>query len=202
LTGTPNAARPGDPSRCDRTTVRFSYRKQADNAYEPVEQGLGCTTARGLARAWHVSAECASLPGPGPTCTVGGAVCERIVGGVWRPLASVRCSMPEQPGNAAELVYQEACLPPPYEGQGDFTLWAINLDCPTARSFSIDEFLDAPNHPCGSAWVKPPPDWCTSVAGYSCEARDFDGPVLGYDALCVQGADPFKALRLEFDGGI
>jgi hypothetical protein len=202
LTGTPNAARPGKPSHCDRVTIRYDNRKRADDGYEPVEQGLGCTTARGLARAWHASAACGSLPGPGSTCTVGESVCERIVGGIWRARASVRCSIPNQPSTAAEFVYQEACRPPPYDGDGDFALWAINLDCATARSLRIDEFIDAPNPPCGSGWGKPAPDWCTSVAGYTCGARDFVGPVSGYNALCVQDADRFRALRLEFDGGI
>jgi hypothetical protein len=202
LTGRPNAARPGKPSNCDRVSVRYSRRKAADDAYQPVEQGLGCTSARRLARAWDASAECASLPGPGAQCRVSDAVCERTIGGIWRPRASVRCSMPDQPSKAAEFVYHEACREPPHDRDGDFTLWAINLDCATARSFPINEFIDAPNAPCGSNSGRPPPDWCTSVAGYSCAARAWEGTVIGYSALCIVDADPFRALRLDYNFGI
>jgi hypothetical protein len=202
LTSRPNAARPGKPSDCDRMSVSYSRRKNADNAYEPAEQGLGCTSARHLARAWHASERCTSLPGPGPTCSVRNAVCRRINGGVWRPRASVRCSMPDQPANAAEFVYHKACRKPVYRGDGEITSWAINLSCSTVRSFPLRKFVNAPTTRCRSDVGLPAAEWCTSVAGYSCGARDFVGPVIGYNALCTLDANPFKAVRLKYDGGI
>ena len=78
LTGTPNAARPGLPSSCDPVTIFEIPLSAGTDSYELAEQGIGCTTARRLARQWHASPECAALSTPGTTCSLGAATCERI----------------------------------------------------------------------------------------------------------------------------
>jgi len=194
LTSTPNAPSPSGPSRCDRLTIRYSYRKGADDAYELSEHGIGCTAARGIARRWYASRDCAVLVGPGQTCIADGATCQRIQGGVWRPLAGVRCALREHPRRAVELVYHEACLPPRVEG--DYSLWAINLDCPSARAFPFDE-LD-----CVSGayheWVP-----CASLAGYTCSVEYIAiGAGDGYRGRCLHDQTRFHAMRFIEDFGV
>lgn len=65
LAGTPNAPVSGKPARCDRATIRYRWRRDSDDAYELSEQGVGCTTAREIARRWHASCEATAVPGAG-----------------------------------------------------------------------------------------------------------------------------------------
>ena len=146
LTGTPNAARPGFPSSCDPVTIDEISLPRGDDGYEPFEQGIGCTTARGLARQWHRSPSCTTLNTPGATCSLGAATCETIPLGTWQPLARIRCSTSQRPGGATELVYLHACNGPNLRG---FSFKAINLACRTARSFPFEQTLET-DGPCGN----------------------------------------------------
>ena len=198
LRGTPNAARPGFPSSCDVVTFEaFSaFDLRGEDGYEPSEQGIGCTTARRLARQWHRSPECRALNTPGMACSLGAATCETIPLGTWRPLARIRCSTPERPGGATELVYLRACMGPNARG---FSLKAINLDCRTARTFPFAQTLET-DGPCGN--VKRVafghPVTCAPFAGYACTVYvEIKG--IAFYARCVEAQTRSVGLVLYYD---
>jgi hypothetical protein len=197
LTGAPNASRPGVPSRCDFIVIRYSRRKGATDGFRLVEQGLGCTRARRIARRWRTSRECAALTAPGQACIVGKVTCETIAGGAWRPLAGIRCALPEDRERATELVHQRPCLQP--HAEGDFTLWVINLDCATARAYPFDDPLDCawdPSEPSG--WYP-----CASHAGYTCTLRDIPiGAGSGVRGSCVEDRTGYRAFEYIEDFGV
>jgi hypothetical protein len=194
LTGTPNATQPGLPSSCDRVTISELYVDGYDR-YAVYEQGIGCTAARRLARRWHTSRDCAVLTTAGEMCSLGVATCERIPQGIWQPLARIRCSTPERPGGATELVYERACGWPPSDG---FVLSAINLDCGTARTFPSEQMLEI-DGPCGN--LKRLADdhavTCAPIAGYVCTVRvEIKG--IDFNARCVEQQTGLVAVVLSY----
>jgi hypothetical protein len=195
LTDTPNATRPGRPSNCDQVTIRWDDRAGGPDIYRVIEQGMGCTAARRLARQWDASAQCAALPAAGPPCTLdGGAACETIAFGTWRKLAGVRCSLPSAPGSAAELVHEEPCRAPDYGNEdGNFGLWAVKMDCRTARAFrprnvscpDADDFETVT---------------CAPVDGYTCTFEPWvEGVYTGYDLRCFEDPERTRAILIEFN---
>jgi hypothetical protein len=188
LDGTPNASRPGVPSPCDFVTIRYSRRKRSTDGYRLVEQGLGCSRARRIARRLSASPGCAALTAPGHACTVGGVRCEVIAGGAWRRLAGRRCAIPDDPARATELVHQQPCLPP--DAAGDFIVWVINLDCRTARAFPFNDQVDCPvEHD-----FRPQP--CASHAGFTCTVRYIAvGAGDGEEGRCVEDRTGYRAFE-------
>ena len=111
LTGTPNAARPGLPSSCDPVTI-FEI-PRGDDHYTLAEQGIGCTTARRLARQWHASPECAAFDYGRCDVFVGrGDVREHRDGSLAAPRQYPMLDA-RAPGGAVELVYHRACRAAP-----------------------------------------------------------------------------------------
>jgi hypothetical protein len=203
LVGTPNAPVASEPARCDRATVRYVRPTGTDDAYELSEQGVGCTTARRIARRWHASCEATAMPGQ--VCSAGGlAACQRISGGVWRRLAGVRCTLAERPLAAVELEYHDSCAPPPLSHhEFPLDLWAINLDCATARVFPFDGLkTDEPDSPCEDTFGVFRRITCEPFAGYACWLRFVADVASGEVGRCRSLAEPWRALTFYQDYGI
>jgi hypothetical protein len=199
LVGRPNATQPGVPSACDRVSLTYSEKFNADDAYRVFEQATGCTPAREFARRWDASRSCRALP-LGGTCAVRGAVCQAIKGGRFSSLASVRCVPSNRPNGVVELVHFQPCAPNPDQR----SLWAINLACATAIAFPVQELIgdiNDKNPPCGeSPDTLSRPTTCRPVAGFTCRARSvlFE-PDYGFHARCINDRDPTSALEMDVD---
>ena len=130
------------------------------------------------------------------TCSLGVATCETIPFGIWRPLARIRCSTPERPGGATELVYLRACRWPNVRG---FSFKAINLDCRTARTFPFEQTLKT-DGPCGNLKrvAFGPPITCAPIAGYACTVHvEIEG--IAFYARCVDEQTRSVGLVLYYE---
>jgi hypothetical protein len=192
LIARPNAARPGEPSRCDRVFVGDRDRNpdRIDAAYGVREQGVGCTTARELARLWHGNPLCTALVSSA-ACKVLGADCQTIRGGTFTAQASARCVPAAAPGGTLELVRLLPCEPLPEQSEA-VELWTVNLDCETARNVPFTKRGER----CGRLV---PRTRCERIAGYTCSLRDGDAEVPIVLGRCVLDQDPFLAFEYELD---
>ena len=200
LVGRPNAVHAGRHSVCDRVTIRQLPRLGGqDEAYRVYDKGIGCTTARELARGWRASPTCQRLA-PGGICQVSGGECRAVVGGQFNGLVSARCTARGIPDGIAELVHYNPCGPPKSsDPAADITMWAVNVGCATAAAFPVDTLVgdtERATGPCGDIYSLPfTSTACSPVAGYACRARNADfGPEAGFYAVCVQQLDGFRAL--------
>jgi hypothetical protein len=199
LIGTPNATRPGAVARCDRVTVGYPDDLDDDEAYEPQARGIGCTRARELARRWHHSRDCGALTVGQGHCRVGGAVCTAIRGGRFAGRASARCSIATRPAGTVELVHYTPCMPGDTE-----SLWTINMPCPTAERFPVDDLIadEGREAGCVDSFVLERPKICEPIAGFTCRVRDDSRDASnGFFARCVRDADNFEAFVFRYDFG-
>jgi hypothetical protein len=198
LVGRPNAPRPGRHSVCDRVTIRQLQLSGNDETYRVYDKGVGCTTARRIARQWHASPACQHLS-PGGLCHLTGATCKAVNGGQFNGLVSAHCTTTAHPHGVAEFVHYQPCTPPKSKNDASITMWSVNLGCAAAVAFPIDTLIGDPDNetgPCGAIYGLPfKAVTCTPVGGYACRARnaDFDGEP-GFYAVCVQQHDGFRAL--------
>jgi hypothetical protein len=197
LVGRPNAPRADRHSVCDRVTIR-QLESGNDETYRVYDKGMGCTTARQIARQWHASPTCRHLPSGG-LCHLAGAACRAVTGGQFNGLVSAHCTSTAHPRGVAELVHYEPCAPPKSNNDATITMWGVNLDCAAAAAFPIDMLVGDPERatgPCGGIYdLTFKPVTCSPVGGYACRARDanFDSEP-GFYAVCVQQQDGFRAL--------
>jgi hypothetical protein len=202
LVGRPDRPHPGSRSVCDRVTIHYFDALDADEAYRVYDSGIGCTTAREIARQWRASRRCRRLS-VGGRCWLPGATCEAVQGGTFNALVSARCMSRAHPRGATEFVHYRPCLPPNSQ-TGTVTMWAINLDCHTATAFPVDALNTDDKTgvgPCGrDPWtVNGRSVACAPVAGFVCRVRAADiEPDGGWHARCVQQRDGFGALELDY----
>ena len=117
--------------------------------------------------------------------------------GVWRPLASIRCSTPEHPGGGVELVYHRACRRVP-RGGALVSVWAINLDCRVGRTFPLEPILET-DGPCGNFRGIAHEIACAPIAGYLCTVWDAETPrVTDFNARCVDEQTRLRALEIYY----
>jgi hypothetical protein len=198
LVGRPNAPRADRHSVCDRVTIRQLELSGNDETYRVYDKGMGCTTARQIARQWHASPTCRHLPSGG-LCHLAGAACRAVTGGQFNGLVSAHCTSTAHPRGVAELVHYQPCAPPKSNNDATITMWGVNLDCAAAAAFPIDTLVGDPERatgPCGGIYdLTFKPVTCSPVGGYACRARDanFDSEP-GFYAVCVQQQDGFRAL--------
>ena len=199
LVGRPNAPRRNRHSVCDRVTIRELESIGNDESYRVYDQGVGCTTARRIARQWHASPACRQLT-PGGRCRLlGGATCQAVIGGQFNVLVSAHCTSDAHPGGVAELVHFRPCAPPTSKSGGDLIMWAVNLACPAAAVFPIDALIGDPENatgPCRGIYeMSFKVLTCAPVGGYVCRTRsvEYDGGS-GFYAVCVQQLDGFRGL--------
>jgi hypothetical protein len=202
LVGRPNAPRPDRPSVCDRVTIRQLERIGTDESYRIYDKGVGCTTARQIARQWHASPTCQHLA-PGGFCRLAGATCRAVTGGQFNGLVSAQCASAARPHGVAEFVHYQPCTPPKSDNDASIMMWGVNLDCAAAAAFPIDALIgdrdpetETDTGPCGTTYDLPfKAVTCTPVGGYACRARNADfGGEPGFYAVCVQQQDAFRAL--------
>jgi hypothetical protein len=198
LVGRPNAPRRDRHSVCDRVTIRQLELSGNDETYRVYDKGVGCTTARQIARQWHASPRCRHLT-PGGLCHLPGAACRAVTGGQFNGLVSAHCTSMAHPRGVAELVHYQPCPPPKSNNDATITMWGVNLDCSAAAAFPIDSLVGDPERdtgPCGGIYDLPfEAVTCTPVGGYACRARNanFDSES-GFYAVCVQQQSGFRAL--------
>ena len=198
LVGRPNAPRSDRHSVCDRVTIRQLELSGTDETYRVYDKGVGCTTARQIARQWHASPTCRHLPAAGQ-CHLAGAACRAVEGGQFNGLVSAHCTSTAHPHGVAELVHYQPCAPPKASNDATITMWGVNLDCAAAAAFPIDTLVGDPERatgPCDGIYDLPfNAVICTPVGGYACRARnaDFDSEA-GFYAVCVRLQDGFRAL--------
>jgi hypothetical protein len=204
LIGRPHTPHPGRPSICDRVTVRNDYRgtNGGDEAFRVYERDVGCTAARETARLWRTSRPCQRLT-TGGMCSLPGAVCRAVRGGLFSALVSAQCSLTAHPGGLTEFVHYQPCPQPRVPQGDDLTMWAINLRCKTAAAFPIatliDELERASGRCDGSVYGPGKPAHCAAIAGFVCQARSEDsyGLVGGWHAHCGRQRDSFGAIEID-----
>jgi hypothetical protein len=176
LVGRPHAPHAGRHSLCDRVTIDYPEHLDADEAYRVYDRGVGCTTAREIARQWHASPTCQRLK-TGDSCGLHGASCRAVKGRHFNRLVSARCRARGHPHGITELVYYKPCPGPKIGGDDSVSMWAINLDCHTATTFPVAALIGGPEQqtdpPCGDypGIIHGRGNACTSVAGFVCRAR-------------------------------
>jgi hypothetical protein len=204
LVGRPNAPHRGRRSLCDRVTVGYPI-PDVDEAYRVYDRGIGCTTAREIARQWHASLSCQHLT-TGAACGLHGASCTAVNGGLFNRLVSARCSARGHPHGITEFVHYRPCRPPKVSN-AEISVWAINLDCHTATTFPVQALRGDPDattgQPCGdfADYIHGRGNACAPVAGFVCRARGgglaFD-PDGGWHARCVQQSNGFRAFEFDY----
>ena len=203
LASRPDPPQPGHVSRCDRVKVGLiGDDSERDEAYGIYERDVGCTSAREIARRWHASAACSSAQ-PGGTCQVAGASCQALRGGQFNVLVSVGCTPTARPEGIVELVHYRPCPKAPGHTLASpdalILTWAVNTECTAVTAFPLDTLLgdaDGEGGPCGDVFVLEVTVTCKPVGDYLCRARpagDTD-----FNARCVDGRDPFKAVEITF----
>jgi hypothetical protein len=190
----PEATRPGEIARCDRTAVgnRDVDPSRVFVAYDVRARGIGCTAARELARRWHADPRCASSV-VGGGCSVAGASCQAVRGGVLNARAVTRCVPARVPAAAVELVRLLPC-----RSSGAVT-WVINLDCETAGDvpLPVPAFTAETVEACGQLGRDTS---CWRTNGYTCSLRVYRAS-WGSNRYgrCVLDQDRFKAFEYEYD---
>ena len=203
LVGRPNTPHRGDRSLCDRVTIRQLAVSGNDETYRVYDKGIGCTTAREIARQWHTSPTCRRL-GPGGRCNLDGATCQSVTGGQFSSLASAQCTSEAHPGGVAELVHFQPCSARTSGNGADITMWAVNLECAAASAFPVDGLLGDPESgtgPCRAInELSYKASACSPLGGYVCRARtvEYEG-ASGFYAVCVQEHDGFRALVFYYE---
>jgi hypothetical protein len=203
LVGRPNRSRRDRRSLCDRVTIPRPALSGNYETYRVYDEGMGCTTAREIARQWRASRTCQRLA-PGGQCNLDGATCQAVTGGQFNSLVSAHCTSEAHPGGVAELVHFQPCGPPKSSNGADVTMWAVNLDCATASAFPVDGLLGDPESGTGPCSAINNQSYkasaCSSVGGYACRARSvqYDGGS-GFYAVCVQQHDGFRGLVFYYE---